>query len=171
MYCPKCGKQVPDDANFCTNCGIRLHAIVDTTAEKDVVSNDEKSSTTSTPTTKKTRVSRYSSVRREARPTTSTPTTKKKLVSRAGSVRYCSGCGRQMSGYSRYGNICPSCGHRHAKPYNIGEKLCEVYANPRAETDFIIGSVGETVLFFLSLIGSIIVIIGLLLFIFSSKSL
>lgn len=24
MYCPKCGKQVPDDANVCPNCGAQL---------------------------------------------------------------------------------------------------------------------------------------------------
>jgi predicted amidophosphoribosyltransferase len=108
MYCSKCGKQVPDDANFCTNCGTRLHAIVDTTAEKDVVSNDEERPTTSTPTTKKTRVLRYGSVRASS--------------SRYGSSRYGSGCGRQMSGN---GNVCPSSGNRLRKPYNIREKLHE----------------------------------------------
>ena len=24
MYCPKCGKQVPDNAEFCSNCGAKL---------------------------------------------------------------------------------------------------------------------------------------------------
>ena len=26
MFCPKCGTQMPDDAEFCTKCGIKLPA-------------------------------------------------------------------------------------------------------------------------------------------------
>jgi RNA polymerase subunit RPABC4/transcription elongation factor Spt4 len=151
MYCSKCGKQVPDDANFCTNCGTRLHAIVDTTAEKDVVSNDDKSSTTSMPTTKKTLgSSRYGSVR-------------------ASSSRYGSGCGRQMSGN---GNVCPSSGNRLRKPYNIREKLLEGEVYDTVDS-FLNGvekacDLAYWVYLFIKFIGSII---GVLLIYFLSQSL
>jgi hypothetical protein len=35
MFCPKCGKELPDDANFCMKCGRALHSDVKSVQEAD----------------------------------------------------------------------------------------------------------------------------------------
>ena len=34
MYCPKCGKQLPEDSVFCINCGTKIDAITNTNISK-----------------------------------------------------------------------------------------------------------------------------------------